>query len=84
MNWNIIELENQHIFLTKDGIIRIKVVVPMPHIHADLVIKHAISKHNVCPSCNIEQVMDFDMDKWHFNKQSNKWFSGIGEKNERS
>jgi len=104
MYWKILSLDNQNIFLTKNGVIRIKIAIPMYELKLDIVIKQYLSKDNIF----IEKMLDeleqsntiekwieiiykiydygykdgfqqkFDTNKWYFNKEINKWVSGIG------
>lgn len=73
MDWGIVELNNQSIFLTKYGRYVITIAIPILEYKSDLNIRHIPMNGEVL----------FELDKWYFNGKDKKYYSGIGNKNER-
>jgi hypothetical protein len=80
VEWTIIELDNQNIFLTKQGIIKIKIGIPHKEIKQDIIIKHIFAESSLFKDTPI---LEFDTDKWYYNSSKQKFYSGIGKDNER-
>lgn len=79
--WTIVELDNQNIFLTKYGIIKIKIGIPYPELKQDIVIKQLFAESTLFKDT---PTLEFDTDKWYYNSSKQKFFSGIGKENERA
>jgi len=76
LTWNIIDLDNQFIYINKHGKVEIIVGIAIPDIKSDMVYTFdAIDE--------VDNFYDDDYTEWYYNNKLKKWTSGIGINNER-